>query len=61
MRNYYLAITMRFTPTCVGTLRSPVVIGQEIAVHPHMRGDTAPAASVLVQCSRFTPTCVGTL
>ena len=30
---------LRFTPTCVGTIRSFRIPSQRSAVHPHMRGD----------------------
>ena len=53
--------TIRFTPTCVGTLQHPVSTGAGQPVHPHVRGD-ADGLSVGKNIAKgFTPTCVGTL
>src|SRR5262249_55484831 len=40
----------RFTPTCVGKTVAPVLIGQALMVHPHVRGEDVrvwPAVAVV--------------
>ncbi len=59
--NYWQAagITVRFTPTCVGNTRRPLMSNPTTAVHPHVCGEYCIARSWSVVCNGFTPTCVG--
>ena len=40
------AVVERFTPTCVGTIRSALASAPPAAVHPHMRGDNGGVGEV---------------
>ncbi len=50
---------VRFTPTCVGKIRSRSASRPAVPVHPHVRGENAGIVNVISGASRFTPTCVG--
>ncbi len=56
-----LLVTLRFTPTRVGTMSIRPGVRFSFPVHPHARGDNATASVPRHGGTRFTPTRVGTM
>ena len=60
-RQLRVAFRLRFTPTCVETIRNAAVTRVTAAVHPHVRGDDGGVSRNVTRSVRFTPTCVETM